>query len=321
MLTTDASSSADACGHVPSSLGWDSGQFPPQADVGNATPPFGAIDFLGVPNAADSSLCALDKIPLKTPHETGLYSDQWLNTRQQDDMTSTSGPISSVASSVFTSPFLSPFVNSLGQLSLQTLSTPLSAQESSFGMLPPPLCTDVKVPFFNESSNASSSDGLIGLFTASAPASTAPQPPVCRGTDQTSWNVNFSQFGPTIVCNSQAEQKQDGRHLPIYTFIHFHPQDVVVQPAFPIGSPQWWKIQECPRHHHGRPSPSFCWTARTDDPSGEQRRPNRIVKHFSSCKSKVDASAAVMKGQGGVGQAGWSLEKLAKAIQTVLPSV
>ncbi|KAM0792378.1 hypothetical protein ACM66B_005058 [Microbotryomycetes sp. NB124-2] len=138
------------------------------------------------------------------------------------------------------------------------------------------------------------------------------------------WIVQFSQFGPQALLQESSESCRDEttKLKPIYTFVHFLPQDVVVQPAFPIGSRQWWRVQECPRHHPGRPLSNQSWTARTDDSSngGEQKRPNRVVTHFATCKSKIDPSINLQDGQGGVGQTGWALERLARAIQNVLPS-
>ncbi|KAK4053866.1 hypothetical protein OIV83_001522 [Microbotryomycetes sp. JL201] len=53
------------------------------------------------------------------------------------------------------------------------------------------------------------------------------------------WTVRFSQFGPQAVPQSDSALFHKEVE-PIYTFIHFLPQDVVIQPAFPIGSRHWW---------------------------------------------------------------------------------
>lgn len=119
-----------------------------------------------------------------------------------------------------------------------------------------------------------------------------------------SWTVSFSQFGVRIQPSTPSSA--------IFTFIHFAPGDIVVQPSYPLGSRLWWRQQECQQSHAGFPGEGH-WTCRYDGDAQEKRRPIRIIQHFSSCPSaRVDEYG---------GQASWSLGKLAKAILEVLPTV
>lgn len=48
---------------------------------------------------------------------------------------------------------------------------------------------------------------------------------------------------------------------PTYTFVHFLPGSIVVNPTYPIGSSKWWRVQECDVRHENCPGDGS-WTAR-----------------------------------------------------------
>lgn len=118
--------------------------------------------------------------------------------------------------------------------------------------------------------------------------------------------VTFSLSGPTI------SPSFDEAKPSTYSFLHFLPGDVVVQPSELLGSVAWWRLQECRASHAGYPG-SGAWTARFDGGEGEgaaggaeaeKRRPARIYSHFAKCC-----------GKGREDEGPWSLMKLAKAMK------
>lgn len=48
---------------------------------------------------------------------------------------------------------------------------------------------------------------------------------------------------------------------PTYTFVHFRPGEIVVNPTYPVGSSKWWRVQECNGRHENCPGDGS-WTAR-----------------------------------------------------------
>jgi hypothetical protein len=114
--------------------------------------------------------------------------------------------------------------------------------------------------------------------------------------------VTFSMAGPSI------SPSFDEAKPSTYTFIHFLPGDIVVQPSELLGSVAWWRLQECRATHAGYPG-TGAWTARfdgegTDGGEAEKRRPARIYSHFAKCCAK-----------GRDDEGPWSLMQLAQAMK------
>ncbi|GEM09664.1 hypothetical protein Rt10032_c08g3681 [Rhodotorula toruloides] len=115
------------------------------------------------------------------------------------------------------------------------------------------------------------------------------------------WTLAFTPAGPNIF---PASPVKNPASQPTHTFLHFLPVDIVVSPSHPIGSVDWWRVQECRNSHAGYPG-SGGWTARYDgETEGEKRRPARIYAHFAKCAAKGCEDGGE-----------WSLMKLAKAMK------
>lgn len=115
------------------------------------------------------------------------------------------------------------------------------------------------------------------------------------------WTLAFTPSGPNIFPVSPVKNSAS---RSTYTFLHFLPGDVVVFPSHPIGTVDWWRVQECQNSHAGYPG-SGGWTARYDgETEGEKRRPARIYTHFAKCAAKGCEDGGE-----------WSLMKLAKAMK------
>ncbi|KAK4055002.1 hypothetical protein OIO90_003343 [Microbotryomycetes sp. JL221] len=126
----------------------------------------------------------------------------------------------------------------------------------------------------------------------------------------TRWIVKFSVDATTDEDSPQPRTEIKPSHPPLqppsvnptYTFVHFAPGTIVVNPTYPIGSSKWWRVQECDVKHEHCPGDGS-WTARWDE-EGEERRPSRVVQHYASC--------TLRKNQGDF----FALGKLARAVRT-----
>ncbi|GAA5923874.1 hypothetical protein JCM3775_005537 [Rhodotorula graminis] len=125
------------------------------------------------------------------------------------------------------------------------------------------------------------------------------------------WVVEFSLAGPAIVPVTSSSSDTTTTAATTRTFVHFLPGDLVVSPSLPLGSREWWRLQECRGAHAGYPGGA--WTARYDDEAAgasggagggaEKRRPARILAHFLKCCPVDDADGE------------WSLMKLARLMK------
>ncbi|GAA5851300.1 hypothetical protein JCM9279_001098 [Rhodotorula babjevae] len=130
------------------------------------------------------------------------------------------------------------------------------------------------------------------------------------------WVVTFSLLGPAIVpvtSSSSDSTTAATTATTTTTFLHFLPGDLVVSPSLPLGSREWWRLQECRGMHAGYLNGA--WTARYDDEAAatsggagggggaEKRRPARILGHFAKCCPVDDADGE------------WSLMKLARLMK------
>ncbi|BGP37982.1 hypothetical protein JCM10450v2_001916 [Rhodotorula kratochvilovae] len=115
------------------------------------------------------------------------------------------------------------------------------------------------------------------------------------------WTVSFTLSGPSIFPAVPVSHELQ----PPTTFLHFLPGDLVVVPSFPLGSREFWRLQQCRSSHAGYPGDG-AWTARYDDEAGggEKRRPARIFTHFAKCCPADNADGE------------WSLMKLARLMKS-----
>ncbi|GJN88565.1 hypothetical protein Rhopal_001531-T1 [Rhodotorula paludigena] len=121
------------------------------------------------------------------------------------------------------------------------------------------------------------------------------------------WTVSFTLTGAAAFPAAPVSSEV---HQPLHTFFHFLPGDLVVSPSHPLGSRDWWRMQECRAAHPGYPGDGH-WTARFDDDGqAEKRRPARIFNHFAKCWAAQGAFSAEDGGE-------WSLMKLAKLTKAV----
>ncbi|KAM0754142.1 hypothetical protein T439DRAFT_323025 [Meredithblackwellia eburnea MCA 4105] len=124
----------------------------------------------------------------------------------------------------------------------------------------------------------------------------------------TKYHVHFSAENPGGLV-SIVDSDDMGLHQPklAMTFVHFRPNSIIVLPAQPIGSANWWRLPRCVGRHLKPDEPDGSWTGRwdTDDP----RRPSRIVEHFADCDLRKHLED-------------WdSLGKLARAIRAPLAGI
>lgn len=98
------------------------------------------------------------------------------------------------------------------------------------------------------------------------------------------WRVVYSPSLGTLV---ESLDSPPSGYVPRTTFIHFLPQSIVIFPAQPIGSTEWWRVQVCVGKHSKSPDKGD-WSARFDKrESSSDRRPVRVVQHFASCTNRA----------------------------------
>lgn len=100
------------------------------------------------------------------------------------------------------------------------------------------------------------------------------------------WRVVYSPSLGVLV-DSLDPPPPGSSYVPRTTFIHFLPHSIVIYPAQPIGSTEWWRVQVCVGKHPKSPDKGD-WSARFDKrESSADRRPVRVVQHFATCTNRV----------------------------------
>lgn len=83
----------------------------------------------------------------------------------------------------------------------------------------------------------------------------------------TRWTVKYSldrstdEPSPRTVIEPAQPVLNPPPVTPTYTFVHFVPGTIVVNPTYPMGSSKWWRVQECDVKHENCPGDGS-WTAR-----------------------------------------------------------
>ncbi|KAL8279727.1 hypothetical protein RQP46_007822 [Phenoliferia psychrophenolica] len=107
--------------------------------------------------------------------------------------------------------------------------------------------------------------------------------------DGDEWSLTFASSGVVVTPLRTTVAAQDAN----YTFAHFPPGTMTCLDHLPVGSLAWWRIQACsgPTKHRGMPGRGD-WTARFDA-NPKDRRPARIVHHFSDCRHRQSPDDAL----------------------------
>ncbi|KAK4698333.1 hypothetical protein P7C70_g7948, partial [Phenoliferia sp. Uapishka_3] len=105
--------------------------------------------------------------------------------------------------------------------------------------------------------------------------------------------VTFTNSGPVVTRLSDASHAPASSNVsssPQYSFTHFQPGSFTRSDIHQVGSIAWWRLQACvgTSKHRGMPGPSGEWTARYDA-NPKDRRPARVMSHFSNCRYRQDA--------------------------------
>lgn len=125
--------------------------------------------------------------------------------------------------------------------------------------------------------------------------------------NRTYWQVTCTPedpYAPRITALSSTSRTA---FQPTLTFLHFPPGMLVLTPPAtqPLGSKEWWRMQECPGRHEKQPGDG-AWTSRWDG-EGEERRPSRVLLHYATCPLR--------RAEG----EGWTLGRMARAIRECKP--